>query len=59
MFFGQDPDEMMIQYGLCTFCLGRGCPMCEGTGEHEEKPMPDGKEKIKQIRSQTAIRDLK
>jgi len=47
MFFGQDPDEMMIQYGLCTFCLGRGCPMCEGTGEHEEKPMPDGKEEKK------------
>lgn len=34
--FNYDPDEIMIQYGLCTFCLGRGCPMCEGTGEHED-----------------------
>lgn len=40
MFFGQDPDRMMIEFGLCTFCLGRGCPSCKGTGEHEEQPLP-------------------
>lgn len=36
MFYGQDPDEIMIEYGLCSWCLGRGCPMCNGTGEHED-----------------------
>jgi hypothetical protein len=41
MFF-RDPDRDMIDYGLCTFCIGRGCPMCEGTGEHEERPLPEG-----------------
>ena len=39
--FGRDPDRDMIDFGLCTFCIGRGCPMCEGTGEHEEKPLPE------------------
>ena len=39
-----DPDDMILKYGLCTFCICSGCPICNGTGEHEEKPMPDERE---------------
>lgn len=45
MFFGRDPDEMMFEFGLCTFCLGRGCPMCDGTGEHSDHDRTEEKEK--------------
>lgn len=34
--WNNDPDKIMIDYGLCSWCIGRGCPMCEGTGEHQD-----------------------
>lgn len=30
-------DEEMINRGLCTWCIGRGCEMCDGTGMFVEK----------------------
>lgn len=28
-------DRDIIDNNLCTWCIGNGCPMCGGTGEHD------------------------
>lgn len=30
-------DEEMIDGGYCTWCMGNGCEMCDGTGEHDDE----------------------